>query len=88
MYAKDQFWAICIYSELYTVAWEHSEQAIDTKTGGVIDELKQLSVRFVPSVCGEKVNEEHDHYFSWLIPSSPAFFAFTVILRHNSARRS
>jgi len=64
MCEKDQFWAICIYSESYTVAWEHAEQAIDTKTGGVINELKQLPVRFVPSVCGEKVNKGHGDYFS------------------------
>ena len=60
----DQFCAICIYSELHTVAWEHAEQAINTKLGGVIDELKQLPVHFAPSFCGAKVNEVHGHHLS------------------------
>lgn len=60
----------CVYSELRTITREHTEQAIDAKVSGVIDEEQQLPVRPVPALCWPNVNEPPSHY---------CFLAYTCV---------
>lgn len=41
----------CLYSEMHTITWEHTKQAIDMEMGGVVGEQQQLPVRLVPALC-------------------------------------
>jgi hypothetical protein len=51
MRTKDEPLVCYVYSELHTITWENTKQAIDAEVSGVIGEQQQLPVRPVPALC-------------------------------------